>query len=370
MYKIIINSKKLLNLIKHQLNYFPYLLGSAHSFNPNTIFIAINSVCNLRCKMCDVGQKNISSQFYKNMSSSGEELSLEKLKELIDEVKSFKPIIAVTSTEPLLYKNIFEFAKYTKNNGLEFHLTTNGYLLPRFAEKIVDLGIDVLSISLDGPPEIHNEIRGKKDSFEKAYEGIKLVEKTKKEKNKSNPKINLNYCISDYNYDSLIDFMESIKEVEINSTAFSHLNFVTKEMAKAHNKKYNKLCPATPSSISALDLSKIDIDVLWNQINEVKSKYGSISFTPELNKKELDIFYNHPEKFLKNHDKCLVPWKSAQILANGDLTISTRCFNMKLGNINETSFKEAWNSKEMKRFRKALRKEGAFPACSRCCGLL
>jgi radical SAM protein with 4Fe4S-binding SPASM domain len=97
---------------------------------------------------------------------------------------------------------------------------------------------------------------------------------------------------------------------------------------------------------------------------------SNTSFTPELNKEEIDIFYNRPERFLKGHNKCLVPWKSAQILANGDLTISTRCFNMKLGNINETSFKEAWNSKEMKRFRKALRKEGAFPACSRCCGLL
>ena len=55
-----------------------------------------------------------------------------------------------------------------------------------------------------------------------------------------------------------------------------------------------------------------------------------------MNKEELDIFYNRSEKFLKNHDKCLVPWRSSQILANGDLTISTRCFNMKLGNINES----------------------------------
>lgn len=353
-----------------RFNLIPYYFNTGNSYNPNTIFIAINSACNLRCKMCDVGQKNISSQFYKNMSSSGEELSLGRLKELIDEVKSFKPIIAVTSTEPLLYKDIMNFANYTKSKGLEFHLTTNGYLLPKFAKEIVDSEIDVLSISLDGPPEIHNEIRGKKDSFEKAYEGIKLVEKFKKEKNQSNPKINLNYCISDYNYNTLVKFVESIKDLEINNIVFSHLNFVTKEMAKAHNKKYNKLCPATPSSISALDLSKIGIDVLWHQINEIKSKYNNITFVPELNKEELDIFYNHPEKFLKNHDKCLVPWKSAQILANGDLTISTRCFNMKLGNINETSFKEAWNSREMKRFRKALRKEGAFPACSRCCGLL
>jgi len=356
--------------IHSRFNLIPYYLNTVNSFNPNKIFIAINSACNLRCKMCDVGQKNISSQFYKNMSSSGEELSLDRLKSLIDEVKSFKPIIAVTSTEPLLYENIFDFAECTKNNRLEFHLTTNGYLLTRFAEKIVDSGIDTLSISLDGPPEIHNEIRGRKDSFEKAYEGIKLIEKFKKEENKLNPKIDLNYCISDYNYNSLVNFMESIKNLEINGIVFSHLNFVTKEMAKTHNKKYNKLCPATPSSISALDLSKIDINVLWNQINEIKSKYNNISFIPDLNKYELDIFYNHPGKFLKNHDKCLVPWKSAQILANGDLTISTRCFNMKLGNINETSFKEAWNSKEMKRFRKALRKEGAFPACSRCCGLL
>ena len=352
------------------LNIISYYLNPEAGISPNTVFIAVNSICNLRCKMCDVGQKNINSQFYKNMSSSGKELSIERLKLLIDEIKSFRPIIAVTSTEPLLYKDIMNFAQYSKSKGLEFHLTTNGYLLSKFAQEIVDSEIDVLSISLDGPQEIHNEIRGKNDSFQRAYEGIKLIEKIKKENKRFKPKINLNCCISDYNHGSLVYFMESVKDLEIDSVLLSHLNFVTKEMAKAHNKRFNKICPATPSSISALDLSRIDIDVLWEQISLIKSRYNNVIFIPELNKTELDVFYNHPEQFLKGHDKCLVPWKSAQILANGDLTISTRCFNLKLGNINETSFQEAWNGREMKKFRKELRKMGAFPACTRCCGLL
>ena len=77
-----------------------YYVGRGYSFPPSTIFLSVNSQCNLTCKMCDVGQKQTGTQFYRNLKT-GTELSLTRLKSLVDEVKSFSPLIAVTSTEPL-----------------------------------------------------------------------------------------------------------------------------------------------------------------------------------------------------------------------------------------------------------------------------
>lgn len=346
------------------------MLGSGYSFPPRTIFIAINSVCNLRCKMCDVGQRKEGTQFYNNLVASKKQLSLVRLKSLVDEVKSFHPTIAITSTEPLLYPDLFNCIKYAVNAGLEVQLTTNGYLLPKYAEDVVNSGATLLQVSIDGPPEIHNRIRGRNDCFQRAYEGIRCVNEIKKVRGKDHPRICVNYSISNYNFNVLMDFMDSIKKLDIDNVLFSHLNFVTKEMAWTHNHIYGTLCPATPTSISAINLSEIDIDVLWEQINDIKKKYKNCYFIPELTKAEVWTFYNVPETFLKNHDRCTVPWQMAQILANGDLTLTTRCFNIRLGNINEQSFMEAWNGEKMRAFRKELRKVGAFPACSRCCGLL
>src|SRR5439155_19956995 len=77
---------------------------------PSTIYLAVNTRCGFACKMCDVGMDQYDTQFYKIMSLSKdkprERLALDRLKTLVDEVKDFKPMIAATSTEPLLYKDL------------------------------------------------------------------------------------------------------------------------------------------------------------------------------------------------------------------------------------------------------------------------
>jgi len=318
--------------------------------------------------MCDVGQRQIGSQFYKNLNT-GTELSLERLKGLIDEVKSFLPLIAVISTEPLLYKDLIEFSKYVVSAGLELQITTNGFLLEKSALDLVKLGLQRLYISIDGPPAIHNSIRGVDRSYEKAYTGIQAVNEIKRKMNKIYPKIYINYSISDSNYHCLEEFMKTIEDLEIDSVTFSHLNYITKSMAKEHNQQFGHICKATPSSISKIDPKKVDPAILAKQIEIVKTKYLNKSFfSPNLNQQEIRIFYHQPEIFV-TRNRCFVPWQVAQIIANGDLIPMTRCFNIILGNIYEQSFKEIWNGEKYRNLRKTLRKYKAFPACSRCCGI-
>jgi sulfatase maturation enzyme AslB (radical SAM superfamily) len=319
--------------------------------------------------MCDVGQQQKGTQFYQNMVASREEIPLGQLKKLIDEVKHFKPIIAITSTEPLLYHDLMDFVRYVVGSGLEIQITTNGYLLQEFAEEIVNLGVNVISVSIDGPSEVHNEIRGRNDSYERAIKGIQRITEHKKKTGKNFPEIRMNYSISNFNYKSLTDFFKGIKELEIESISVSHLNFVTNEMAREHNKEFGSGFPATPSSISSVNLAGIDIDDLYNQIREIKATCQRCTFTPELTRDQLKIFYREPEVFLKKHTCCRIPWNAAQIFANGDVGVSTRCFHIKFGNIYDEKFSNIWNGEKMRNFRNQLLRSGAFPACSRCCGV-
>jgi len=344
---------------------------------PSTIFLSVNSVCNARCKMCDVGQEVKSSQFYRNLrisEKSHPELTLKRLKKLIDEVAFFKPLISVISTEPLLYKDLFEFAKYARKKGLEFNITTNGILLKKFAKDFVGNDVSYLWVSLDGPLKVHNFIRGVPQIFQMATGGIKEAQKLKKKLGKENPKIGINFTISNYNYDQIVPFMEAIMPLAPDTVSISHYNYVTLEMAKEHNKKYGKICRATPSCVSAVDLKKIKPKVLFKQLEAVKEKWASktnLGFAPDLKtEKEIFDFYNNPYVVVAQK-ACRAPWRIAQILANGDFTISTRCFSMSLGNINKTSFAKAWNSPDFIKFRKIINKEKMFvPACTRCCAVL
>lgn len=362
-------NNKIGRYIKNKKWIIPYLLKKDTAFFPSIIYLVINSACNLRCKMCDVGQQQKDTQFYQNMVASKTEIPLEKLKKLIDEVKHFKPVIAVTSTEPLLYHDLIEFARYVVESGLEIQITTNGYLLTEFAEAIVDTGVNVLSVSIDGPSDVHNTIRGRDDSYQRAFEGIRRITERRKKQGKNIPEIRINYSISNFNYHALTRFLDSIKELEIGSISFSHLNFVTNDMAREHNRLFGSKYPATPGSVSSVNLQEIDIDVLYDQIQEVKRRCRNCSFIPELSRDQIRIFYREPEIFLKNHTCCRIPWNAAQIFANGDVGVSTRCFNITFGNIYDEQFSKIWNGEKMQNFRNDLLKSGSFPACSRCCGV-
>ena len=67
---------------------------------------------------------------------------------------------------------------------------------------------------------------------------------------------------------------------------------------------------------------------------------------------------------------CSTPLTTFNIMSNGDVILCCDDFSNKLilGNVNETSIKEIWNSNELLSIKK-LHKEGNFPelkVCSNC----
>jgi len=321
--------------------------------------------------MCDVGQQNKNSQFYRNMIKQGI-LPTKTIGRIVKEVKSFNPLIAITSTEPFLHPQIIQIIRLVKKNDLQCQLTTNGLLLEMFADRLVKCGLDYLWVSLHGTKKIHDKITGVRGSFDKAIRGIKAVETLKKKYGRTVPEININFVISNLNYVHISEFLDELRRLNIRpkQVSFSHMNFVTPNMAKEHNKIFWKFCIATPSSVAVLNPEKLNTKRLDEEIKKVKTEYRdfNISFIPNISGKQLDTYYKHPEKFVTKR-RCLVPWKNAQIQANGDCIPNTRCFNIVLGNIHKSSFKEVWNGEKYRKFRMSLKKYGAFPACSRCCGI-
>jgi MoaA/NifB/PqqE/SkfB family radical SAM enzyme len=279
-------------------------------------------------------------------------------------------MIAATSTEPLLYKDIIPLCDYVVSNGLEMLVTTAGLQLEKHAEDLVKVGVQHLWVSIDGPPEIHNDIRGVKESFEKSVAGIRAMDEWKRQLGRDYPKIGINYALSNYNYHCLERFMDYVHALPVQQISFSHMNYVTRGMAESHNSRFGHLYPATVSSVSNADPTKVDVNVLWEQINAVKQRYpGRAGISPDLDREGLKDFYFRPEVFVRG-TRCTVPWRVAEIIANGDCVVMTRCFHTSFGNIYDQSFKEIWNGPRYKEFRSNLIKHGSYPACSRCCGIL
>lgn len=350
-----------------------YPLRNPKKWLPKIIYFSINSVCNMKCKMCDIGQREKDFQFAKNLCISQEiELPLSVFRKVIDEVLFFMPSVSIVATEPLLYSEIISASRYVKERGLNLSITTNGLLLKKYVEPLLEIGLDDLWISLDGTRELNDSIRGVQGSFDNAIRGIRLSHYFKKEMKSKKPNIHINFTISDLNCHILLDFAKEMIEEKVDSINFSHLNFVTGEMAKRHNDQFGLFCKTTPSSVREVNPRKIDFESLHEQIKEILRLFpkGKVTFTPHLrNKRLLCDYYLRPDLRV-GKKRCLVPWTTASIQPNGDMVVLSRCFNYVLGNLMRQNFLEIWECQRYQSFRRKLWENKYFPACTRCCGIL
>ncbi len=135
------------------------------------LFWETTSGCNLRCVHC---------RAVAQPERIEGELSTQECFKIIDDIVSFSnPILILTGGEPLYRPDFFEIAEYANSKGLRVAMATNGTLVTEeIAQKIKDVGIQRISISLDGScAATHDAFRGIPGSYEAALQGFRNLKK-------------------------------------------------------------------------------------------------------------------------------------------------------------------------------------------------
>lgn len=138
---------------------------------PRLIAWELTAGCNLSCIHC-----RGSSTF----EVPPGELTTKEAKHFIDEIVEMgNPILIISGGEPLVRKDVFEIAQYGTDKGLRVVMATNGTLVtPEVAKKMKEVGIQRVSISIDGSnARSHDDFRGVPGAFEGALRGIDEIKK-------------------------------------------------------------------------------------------------------------------------------------------------------------------------------------------------
>ena len=157
------------------------------------VFILPNMNCNFACPYCYEDHRP------SQMSDETEARILRWFEEMAPQFKVV--LLSWFGGEPLLsferlvriqtkVKHICESAGTTFNS----HITTNGYLLTAArAERLCATGLLSYQITMDGPPEIHNErrlLKGPGDSFERIFDNLCNLARTEP---RANIKLRINF---------------------------------------------------------------------------------------------------------------------------------------------------------------------------------
>ena len=137
----------------------------------HTIQIHPTRKCNLACLHC--------------YSSSGPEfkemLDVEALKRFLEYAyqHGFNNI-SISGGEPFLYTGLEELFKYSRSLGYQNTMASNGMLLQSERNQRILEYVDLIAISLDGPEELHDKIRGQHGAFAKMLKGVDVLKSLNK----------------------------------------------------------------------------------------------------------------------------------------------------------------------------------------------
>ncbi|MFQ5979713.1 MAG: radical SAM protein [Candidatus Heimdallarchaeota archaeon] len=124
--------------------------------------------CNLSCPHCYADARK---------QKSAQELSTDQGISLIQELGQLKRLILVFSGgEPLSRRDILSLISTASEEGIRPVLGTNGILLQKYIDRLVDSGLLKVGISIDSSnPSEHDQFRGFPGAFSRIMDGIRAT---------------------------------------------------------------------------------------------------------------------------------------------------------------------------------------------------
>lgn len=137
------------------------------------LFLEITRRCNLSCLHCGSDCKS---------SSTTKELSTDSWLSIINYVKAAfnpAPVIILTGGEPLVHRELYAITERLHQQNLRWSMVSNGMALSeKVLHRLVQNGIESITISIDGGEESHNYLRNHPKSFNRVKESLELIGKS------------------------------------------------------------------------------------------------------------------------------------------------------------------------------------------------
>jgi len=299
----------------------------------------VNYECNQRCKMCDLYDR--AARYQRN---GIKRLTTEEMLKVIDDFADIGTSgIGFTGGEPILRSDIYDLIKHAKKRGLFTHMSSNGMVIDlEVAIKLIKSGLDAIGFSLDGATDkTHDFIRGVPGSFEKVINAIKCCRKAKDELKSEFIIISIS-VINNKNIDEVIELIDVALNAGIDKVSFSPIHDIG--LMKNGNSALKDI------GMNIVNFEKADRVI--DRIIELKKKRGVIDNSETYLRLFKKAFRNQRLPF-----SCYAGYVTIAVDGYGNIY---PCYpwmevNHKVGNIRDTSLREFWNSRALRKMREEVR---------------
>lgn len=342
------------DLLIRDLDYF--------SVEPTRALLFMTYRCTSNCKMCTIWKRS-------KQINTNEELTLEDWKKVVDQlVEDNIQLIEIFGGDSLIRKDVtIPLIKYIKqkNEKIFVELPTNCNLLDKnTAIDFVNSGLDRIYISLDGPIDVHDKIRGNKGTYNRVQKAVEYLVEAKKNLKIKTPKLVINCTVSKSNVNSFEKILPFIEKIGIDGIDFEYVGEFKENNIQSSN--VDNITP-TPFYIKTGDsslLNRAQAVLLKKKINDIKKsadKYKLAISTRIIDSLTIDDLVNGTIQ----NKKCYMCCSAVTIDPYGNVMGCFHYNNYIVGNIMKTPLSSIWRNSKHQNFIKAQAK-GHIKICKNC----
>jgi len=319
--------------------------------------------CNLHCEFCYVGALlNVEGEWRR-------ELPLAMLNKAFPAKDGLQ--ISLTGGEIFVRKDIVEALDLFREKGYVCgYLTTNGTAITdERADALATLAttgfLKHISVSIDGPPEVHDGARGAKGTFDRTAQGLRRLQDAAR-RTGAPLRVSINTTVTAEGIDTLDRMVDVAADLGIDAIGLNHLMYSTPAEV---DETLRILGVADASLIATFVTSNPGVkpDQVRTKVAALQQKCRDrgIKFDvrPKVWPEITDAYYTAGSPVA---GRCLYPFRHARVGFSGKVYFCP-FIRVEVGDLTVQTLEEIWNSERYVGMRKTLLEHQLFPVCRRCC---
>ncbi len=333
---------------------------------PGYVSFTITNACNLRCRMC--GQWSEEGYMRGGAARRPPAMTLADWKRLVDEAAAHGiGGVLIRGGEPFLAPGIVELLDHIAAKGLFTSIDSNGTRLAEVADDLVRIGRIHVTVSVDGPEQIHDQVRGVPGCFAAIAQGIAAVKDAERRQGKTISK-SITFTISPWSYRGLGVLPDVARSLGIENLCIVPYYYVPEALGRAYEKEMleDLGCQAYSWRGFHHETSGVDFEVFRAQLRAYRAGLGSLADYPylPLSEDEYRTWFEDPVAPVRSAD-CPNVERLIDIQPTGEANACVDFPDYSFGNARESTLEELWNGERARRFRER-RRRAPFSACHRC----
>ena len=319
--------------------------------------------CNLHCEFCYV------IDFLNIEGEWRQEMTLDRLRQAFPDQPGFQ--VSLTGGEIFMRKDIMSVLDLFREKGYSCgYLTTNGTIISEErAEALADLAaagfLKHISVSVDGPGELHDRARGLKGTFERTCAGLRRLQEAARRKH-APLRVSINTTVAQESLEALDAMVDVAGELGVDAIGLNHLMYSTPEEVE----ETVRMIGAADASVIATFITPdpgLNIARVKQQVAALAEKCRQrnvlFDYRPKVHTQLMDNYYTPGAKLA---GRCLYPFLHARVGYSGKVYFCP-FIRVEVGDLATSSLEEIWNGPTYVEMRRRLLDHGIFPVCRRCC---